>query len=281
MGKNYQDMTEWGCPSRMELRKTQRKIRSLYDELHGPDAYSKIEVPKDVKESKAKVDINVSKKEPPEIMSAESHHRYKAAKEKLAKYGGTKTQYGAGIAAAVEKKLKKKKGNKKMTKSLPHAERLRKWAGDTKPIAPSAEEGEILEKALSAKKQVKLTDDEAEALAKARIRREIKYYMAPWLDDEPVDEWEQKRYEKKMAKGIDSCLQEAADTVLSQAASSYESDALIRGIRKMGGVKKLPEVMKSEFGAMCASRKAAKEAKQNQGTQQVASTPQKMEPSYY
>jgi len=95
------------------LIKTTGKIRSLYDKIYGKGAYAKIPVSKKAEESKAKVDINVSPDESAEYLSKEAHERYKKAKAKLARYGGTTTHYGKGIAGTVEKKLEKKEKMKK------------------------------------------------------------------------------------------------------------------------------------------------------------------------
>lgn len=94
----------------VNVMKTVEKVKKLYNKVFGAGSYDRILVPKKVKESKAKHDINVSPEQKPEMLSSEKHYRHKLAKKKLAAYAGTKSHYAAGIVGQVEEKMKRKKG---------------------------------------------------------------------------------------------------------------------------------------------------------------------------
>lgn len=88
--------------------KTVAGIKEYYNKVFGPGSYAKIPVSKKSKESKEKIDINVSPEQKPEYLSAEEHERYSKAKKKLARFAGTTTHYGRGIVSQVKEKLNKK-----------------------------------------------------------------------------------------------------------------------------------------------------------------------------
>lgn len=235
----------------MDLSKTQKKIRALYDKhaaKQGWPVHGEIPVPDDVKESKARADINVSPDEQPEMLGAEAHHKYKFMKEKLATHGGTKTHYGAGIAAAVE--AKEAKVDK--AKGAGAVEKFKKCAGKegtAKAMSDWADLQKGNAKISATPKPSKMKDDEAAELVRAEIRNQVRYNLMSWIDsDYKVPEY--KITEKRL--GLSTALQCICDHILSEAGSQWRGPNMLQGIRALGGVEKLLDVVKAEFGKIKA-----------------------------